>query len=110
MRSRVVVALVAACGLLLLGRELSRLARETPVAATPPARAVGVGDGVGVLGPRHLAAGAAPASVGSIPATVAPPGGVRTWSATAAPTDGPDPFAPVPQVRSLADTRAGLDE
>ncbi len=43
-------------------------------------------------------------------AAVSPPGGVRAWSPTATPTDGPDPFAPVPQVRSLEDTRAGLPD
>lgn len=37
-----------------------------------------------------------------------PPGGERTWSSAPAPADGPDPFAPVPTVRTEADTRVGL--
>ena len=44
------------------------------------------------------------------PVVLQPLGGVRAWSPAAAPTDGPDPYAPVPQVRTAEDTRAGLAE
>ncbi|MEZ4399166.1 MAG: hypothetical protein R3B06_04060 [Kofleriaceae bacterium] len=56
--------------------------------------------------PRPIDGAGEPAATGQLPP---PPGGVRAWSTTAAPGDGPDPFAPVPQVRTEADTRAGLD-
>jgi hypothetical protein len=101
-------AVIVLCGLVLLWREARTLARETPDAssAAGPASAQGrVGDPA-----RRASAGASAAGSVSLPASVAPPGGVRTWSATATATDGPDPFAPVPQVRSLDETRVGLDD
>jgi hypothetical protein len=66
------------------------------------------GNGTGRLTPpdRLMPGTAAATSVGAVSP---PPGGVRTWSPSAAPVDGPDPFALVPQVRTLEETRAGLE-
>lgn len=107
MRYLIGFAVLVACGLALLWREARTLGRDpSPAAArsTPAAR-----DDRDAPGPDRGAP--APAAPG-VPAAAlpSPPGGIRAWSATATPTDGPDPFAPVPQVRSLAETRAGLDE
>lgn len=95
-------ALILAVGLVLLWRAIREpVAIET---ATPSSSTPG-------LASRSAAPAAAPTAMPT-PAAVAvsPPGGVRAWSPTATPSDGPDPFAPVPQVRSLEDTRAGLSD
>jgi hypothetical protein len=64
----------------------------------------------GRVAPVRPAAALASPAAASEEAPAPPPGGVRTWSPSAAPVDGPDPFAPVPQVRTLDETRAGLTD
>jgi hypothetical protein len=39
-----------------------------------------------------------------------PLGGMRAWSPNSAPTDGPDPFASIVEVRTEDDIRSGLAE
>lgn len=93
-----VTALVV--GLLLLWREArpSHEVQGFPVVRGPTDPQVSVPSRpLGVAGREAPARG-----------TEAPLGGVRPWSPTAVPTDGPDPFAPVPQIRTAEDTRAGL--
>lgn len=107
MRYLVGFALLVACGFVLLWREARTLGRApSPAAARSTPAARGDRDA-----PTPDRGAPAPATNGLPSAALpSPPGGIRAWSATATPTDGPDPFAPVPQVRSLADTRLGLDE
>jgi hypothetical protein len=103
---------VAAAVLLLLTVQLLRelhLDADTSVADDPASSAsstTNASNGAAALVPELPAANGNPSVAAS---SVAPPlGGVRAWSPTAAPSVGPDPFAPVPEVRSEADTRDGL--
>lgn len=97
MKALLVATAALLVGMLLLWREV-RTSRDVEAIAAPLAHQ-GASRGAPV---RALAP-----STGSAPSDAAAPlGGVRPWSPTAAPTDGPDPFAPVPQVRTLAE--AGL--
>lgn len=108
MRYLIGCAVIVLCGLVLLWREARTLGREAPDApsAAKPASAEAR---VGAPARRAVVSSSGDGAA-SLSATVAPPGGVRTWSATATAADGPDPFAPVPQIRSLDETRIGLDE
>lgn len=98
-RVLVASALALVVGLVLLWRELSAPRPVEPAAARHPREEL---RSTTRARPDDATVRAASTSA------VDPPGGVRTWSPTAAPTDGPDPFAPGPQVRTAEDTRAGL--
>lgn len=109
-RALIGLALAVAVGGLWLLRELRTPSPEASEA--PGARASGA-----TVGARSTLSGAptGPASVADGPASpelpgeLPPPvGGARPWSTAPAPADGPDPFAPVPTVRTEADTRVGL--
>jgi hypothetical protein len=105
---------VAAALLLLLAVQLLReihLDADTRLADDPASSATtrsttGASNGAPAHVPELAPASGEPSVAAS---SVAPPlGGVRAWSPTAAPSVGPDPFAPVAEVRSEADTREGL--
>lgn len=111
MRYLVGLALVLACGLVLLWREARTVPTPVPVPAAAPSAASHPSTGRALAPGAELVAPArAAALVPQLPAGAQPPGGIRAWSPTATPTSGPDPFAPVPQIRTLDETRAGLDE
>ena len=101
------LAIVVGLGGLWLLRELraptAEPASEAPGAATTgrpgSARSVSATGATGEPSPME------PIAAGELPA---PLGGVRAWSTAPAPADGPDPFAPVPTIRTEAETRTGL--
>lgn len=104
-RVSIIAALAVIASLVLLWRET-----RTPVNIddTPAgARVHPAHDGLPSLVTVETRDGlSVPTATGPISAD--PIGGVRAWSPAAAPKDGPDPFAPVPEVRTADDTRAGL--
>ena len=114
MKYLVPAALVVVCALVLLWRDVNAPQADRPSSSretSAAARASFERGDAPSLSPAQAASAPASASSASQPGEVAPPpGGVRAWSPTAAPTDGPDPFAPVPEVRTADDTRAGLGD
>ncbi|MBP9203459.1 MAG: hypothetical protein KBG28_05800 [Kofleriaceae bacterium] len=106
MKALLVCATVVLLALGWLWREVTT-APEPSAAATATVEA-GAGRGGAPAGPALAAPSPAPAMPpGELPT---PPGGIRTWSPTAAPIGGPDPYAPAAQVRTAEDTRAGLPD
>lgn len=106
MRYLVASALLLACALVLLWRELA-----APVDA-PSSTTEVVDRASRSTAIRSIASPRSPRSDDPLATPLAtaasPPGGVRAWSPMAAPVDGPDPFAPIVEVRTADDTRAGL--
>lgn len=101
------MTLAVVCALVLLWREVR--APETNARSDRPAEPTITTGST----PRHGGSSTGAAVAGPTDAREAatsPPGGVRAWSPTAAPTNGPDPFAPVPAIRTADDTRTGLTE
>lgn len=110
MRYLVVSAILLVCGLVLLWREVTAPFEPLSTSrASVPDHAARASTRPPVTSARaHVEAPLTPS--GPMATAATPPGGVRAWSPTAATVDGPDPFAPVPEVRTAADTRAGLDD
>jgi hypothetical protein len=107
-RYLVASAILLVCGLVLLWREVAAPIEPFSTSRAPvPDHAARASTRPSVTSARgHAETPLTPSAPMATAAT--PPGGVRAWSPTAATVDGPDPFAPVPEVRTAADTRAGL--
>jgi hypothetical protein len=110
-RYLVASALLLACAIVLLWREVVATPAEVPSMRSNDVN--DVIDGASRSNARPSIALPSPRSespTAPMATAASPPGGVRAWSPTAAPLDGPDPFAAVPEIRTADDTGAGLTE
>jgi hypothetical protein len=112
MRFLVASALILVCALVLLWRELGTPV-ESPTshttgrerASTAPSMPGEARSGIPHEPPEIPDEDALPLATAASPL-----GGMRAWSPSAVPTGGPDPFAPVVEIRTEDDTRAGLPD
>lgn len=105
MRYVIALGLVVACVLVLLWHEVRAPMSSVTGSHAPAERSTA--DRGSLAASRPFA----PAGTSRETTQVAePPGGERTWTLAPAPAGGPDPFAPVPQIRTAEDTRAGLSD